>query len=130
MTSGLRIDHLRSSARDASAAVLAYEGYKCAYLHTQAHCRSEGLGFVPMVMEAHGGSWGPEAAKFWSKLAKSHALSSGELRASVLSRFLGSLSIIAHRENARAILRRAPAVETAVVGGIGAAVATLTADAA
>jgi len=132
VTSGLRIDHLRNSAQDASAVVLAYEGYKCAYLNTQAHCRSEGLGFVPMVMEAHGGSWGPEAAKFWSKLAKSHALSSGELRASVLSRFLGSLSIVLNRENARAVLRRTPQFDSALApagADVGSAPAIIAAEA-
>ena len=64
VTNGLRIDHLRSSARDASAAVLAYLAHKCAYLHTHAQCRSEGMAFIPMVMEGHRGSWGTEVAKF------------------------------------------------------------------
>ena len=129
VTSGLRIDHLRNSAHDASAAVFAYEGYKCAYLDTHAQCRAEGMAFIPMVMEGHGGGWGTEAAKFWSKLAKSHALTSGELRASVLSRFLGALSIIVHRENARAILRRAPQPHTSHGAGAGAAAAILAASA-
>ena len=87
------------------------------------------MAFIPTILEDLGDSWGPEAAKFWSKLAKSHALSSGELRTSVLSRFLGSLSIVAHRENARAILRRAPSIGSVVGGGVGAAAASLTADA-
>ena len=132
VTSGLRSAHLRSSARDASAAVLSYEGYKCSYLNTQAHCRAEGMAFIPMIVEGHGGSWGPEAAKCWSKLAKSHALSSGELRATVLSRFLSALSIIVHRENARAILRRShsDARPSSIGTGVGAAAAILTADAA
>ena len=129
VTSGLRSAHLRSSARDASAAVLSYEGYKCSYLNTQAHCRAEGMAFIPMIVEGHGGSWGPEAAKFWSKLAKSHALSSGELRATVLSRFLGSLPIIAHRENARTLLRRSPRLATDCGAGMGAATAILAASA-
>ena len=46
--------------------------------------------------------------KTWTELAKISALASGELRSTVASRILSSLSITLHRENARAILRRAP----------------------
>ena len=132
VTSGLRSDNIRDSARDPSAVVTAYEGYKCSHLDTKAHCRSEGMAFVPMVMEGHGGSWGQEAAKFWSKLAKTHALASGELRSSVLSAFLGSMSVILHRENARAIIRRSPLRATSLRSHeacVSMAAAVLTPDA-
>ena len=66
-------------------------------MDTHAQCRSEGMAFLAMVMQGNGDRWGTEAAKFWSKLAKSYALSSGDFRANVLSQFLGSLSILAHR---------------------------------
>ena len=37
VASGLRINHLRNSAHDASAAALAHEGYKFSYMDTYAH---------------------------------------------------------------------------------------------
>jgi hypothetical protein len=64
-----------------------------------------------MIVDAVGGSWGPQAHKVWATLAKSMALSTGELEQTTTSRIFQSMGLILHRENARAILRRAaPAV--------------------
>ena len=63
---------------------------------------------MPLVVEAVGGGWGKEARKIWSELAKSMALAQGELAsnsecgASLVQR----LSIMLHKENVRAVLRR------------------------
>ncbi len=128
VTSGLRTERLRATADDAASVTSHYEGWKCGYLGTQSHCQAEGMVFIPMIIEAHGGGWGTEAAKVWSELAKTHALASGELRATVATRLLQSLAITLHRENARAILRRTPRV--ADVSGSGAAAAVLAGAAA
>ena len=78
------------------------------------------------------GGCGTEAAKVWSELAKTHALATGELRATVLSRFLQSCSIILHRENARSILRHPmrPDAMLSSSGVDGSAAALLTSAAA
>jgi hypothetical protein len=110
VTSGLRTDFLAATARDGGAAVVAYEGTKCEHLNTQDHCNSEGLTFIPMVVDAHGGSWGPQARKVWTELAKTTALASGELESTVAVQLLQSVSVTLHRENARAIRRRTPDV--------------------
>ena len=90
------------------AAVTRYEDLKCSHLQTGALCREQGLTFIPMVMEAVGGGWGKSARCFWSELAKASALASGELATqdSCAVFLLQRLSMILHRENARACLRR------------------------
>ena len=54
------------------------------------------------------GGWGKQARRVWSELAKKHSLAIGELTSDTDSaiHMLQRLSIIFHRENARAILRR------------------------
>ena len=108
VTSGLRGHSLAASVRDASTAVVAYEGLKADHLDTKAHCLSEGIAFIPMVMEACGGGWGVEAMKVWTELAKTKALASGELASKVTTQSLQILSVALHRENARAVIRRMP----------------------
>ena len=107
MTSGLRPDMVAASSRDCGAACRLYDDHKRGYLDTHRQCTQQGLGFVPLVVEAVGGGWGKEARKIWSELAKSMALAQGELAsnsecgASLVQRFSNML----HRENARAVLR-------------------------
>ena len=71
-------------------------------------CQQSGFSFIPMILEASGGGWGKQARCVWSELAKKHALATGELTSDKESAvtLLQRLSIILHRENARAILRR------------------------
>ena len=59
VTSGLR------AGATSAAAVEAYEAHKCTHLHTDQHCTSEGLQFVPLVAEACSEGWGPTAAATW-----------------------------------------------------------------
>ena len=59
-------------------------------------------------IEAVGGGWGKEARGVWSELAKTSAFTTGELEteANCAIQLLQRLSMIFHRENARACLRR------------------------
>eukprot|EP00660_Eupelagonema_oceanica_P019577 gene19577-biopygen5141 len=61
VTSGLKSGALFSSAADGASAAAEYEARKRAHLDTAAHCKDEGILFIPMVMEACGGAWGPAA---------------------------------------------------------------------
>ena len=94
--------------RNSETACLQYEDVKKAFKDTSNACRAQGFSFIPMVVEAVGGGWGREARRVWSELAKSSALAAGELTsesqcgASLQQR----LSVMLHRENARAVLRR------------------------
>ena len=87
---------------------MRYEGAKCEYLDTKAHCQAEGIIFVPMVLEASAGGWGPEARKIWTRLAKHQGQATGESESFCANQLLQNLGITLHKENARAILRRAP----------------------
>eukprot|EP00973_Karenia_brevis_P051897 7208310-Karenia_brevis.AAC.1 len=79
VTSGLRDDLVHLSARDPSTALLRYEDHKCSWKDTRRTCSEEGLLFVPLILEAVGGGWGPEGHKVLAELAKASASATGEL---------------------------------------------------
>jgi len=106
VTSGLRTDMLATTVLDAGAATARYEDLKNSFLDTKAHCQSEGITFIPMVVEANGGGWGADATRVWNELAKRTALATGESRSTAASQIQQRMSLILHRENARAVLRR------------------------
>ena len=112
VTSGLRAGAtVAQSASSGSAAVEAYEAHKRTHLHTEQHCTSEGLQFVPLVAEACSGGWGCTAAATWRVLGGLIATRSGDSPSVETDRLLQCLSVALHRENARAVLRRLPAEE-------------------
>ena len=67
VTSGPRAGAtLAQSALSGTAAVEAYEAHKRAHLHTDHHCASEGLQFLPLVAEAcSGGPSNRHLANAW-----------------------------------------------------------------
>ena len=95
-------------AADGSSYLKSYEQIKNSYLDTATHCSSEGITFLPMIVEAHSGAWGPIPTKVWLKLGKAISLISGESTAVEILRARQNLGLILHRETARAILRRSP----------------------
>ena len=102
------MDLLDQTVDDGSSCLTSYEQYKNSYLDTANHCASEGISFLPMVVEAHSGAWGPTAAKVWLKLSKAISLVSGESTAVETLRARQNLALTLHRETARSILRRSP----------------------
>ena len=106
VTSGMRRDMLPKSAEDGTAAAKHYENFKRSYLDTEHSCKEEGITFIPLIIEADGGGWGPAATAVWSHIAKYKATLSGETVSTTATLMLQSLALILHRENARAILRR------------------------
>ena len=91
VTSGLRISALADTIGDCSSPLVQYEDRKAAYLDTAARCRAEGLTFVPMVAEALGGSWGPQAMTLWTQLAKMTSNRTGERVSDTVMQRLQSL---------------------------------------
>ena len=85
-----------------------YEDVNEHYQDTKQQCSDQGITFIPMVMEAVGGGWGKSARCVWSSLAKSSALANGELETEDTCAVMlqQRLSMVLHRENARACLRR------------------------
>ena len=108
VTSGLRNDMLLRSANEGSACLSIYENYKNTYLKTAEICAENGITFVPMVIEAHSGGWGPVATKVWRRLGRAISLISGESSAVEALRVKQNLGLALKRETARAILRRFP----------------------
>ena len=45
-------------AADFSRAGKAYEDYKRNFLNTERLCEADGIQFIPVIAEAHGGGWG------------------------------------------------------------------------
>ena len=108
VTSGLRRCVVKDSAKDGTHSVKLYEAKKRTYLDTETLCQDEGIQFIPLICEANGGGWGPAAQVVWKELAKQKSSMTGESQSITTSHLLQSLSLILHKENARAILRRSP----------------------
>ena len=106
VTSGLRTDMLARSAADPHAAVNAYADTKRSFLNTAAQCEDAGITFIPMVADGAGGGWGDDATRVWTSLAKAIATNSGSDVSHVAAELYQSLSLILHREGARAVLRQ------------------------
>ena len=86
------------------------------------------MSFIPVVVEACGGSWGPQAQKLWSEIAKTTAQATGELEATVSARIYQNLGFILHRENARAIVRRSAGFSSAGHAFLAAAASIASAN--
>ena len=110
VTSGLRIDNVPVSQQDCSLPCSRYADRKRAFLDTAAHCQEEGIDFIPMIVEASSGSWGAEARELFREMSKTAARLTGDPYSVKLEQSMQTLSVCLHRANARAILRRAPAI--------------------
>ena len=78
VTSGMKMDMFLKSADDGTTAAKEYEHFKRTYLNTEDICREEGITFIPLIIEADGGGWGPAASAVWSHIAKQKSTLSGE----------------------------------------------------
>ncbi len=98
-------DHSHPTIADSG---VGYEDLKSSHQDTRAECLAQGITFIPMVVEAVGGGWGKMARCVWSELAKNSALATGELETESTCAIMlqQRLSMVLHRENARACLRR------------------------
>ena len=121
VTSGLRTSMLASSAANPSAAVNTYADTKRAHLNTAQQCQEEGINFIPMCVDGAGGGWGDDAERVWAGLAHAIAAASGDEVSSVTADLYQSLSLILHREGARAVLRWLPGTATPLASSLAAA---------
>ena len=109
VTSGLRQGVLAATVASGGSAAADYEVRKRAHQQTEQACHAAGMQFVPMVVEACAGGWGPAATKAWKMLAQALAARSGETLAVESDRLYQALGIALQRENARSVLRRTEA---------------------
>ena len=108
VTSGLCADLLEQTADVGLSCLTSYEHHKKTFLDTAKHCANEGIVFLPLVMEAHSGAWGPTATKVLLRLGKSISMVSGESTALEALRARQNLGLVLQRETACAVLRRSP----------------------
>ena len=108
VTSGLKTNQLEQTVAEGLSSLTSYEAIKDGYKDTAAQCAREGITFVPMVVEAHSGAWGPRASKVWLRLGKALSILSGESAALEGLRVRQNLGLALHKATARAILRRSP----------------------
>ena len=120
VTSGMRFDAYRRAAGDPATVFADYEAHKRQYKGTEDACRTQGIRFTPMVLEAHGGGWSPTFRGTVDMIARSAANAHHENHAKVSLRIAQRISCSLHRENARAIMRRMADVPgVAAVQGAG-----------
>ena len=81
---------------------------KRTYKNTENECESQGFTFTPMIVEAHAGGWSPTAKQVWDRMAKLQSATWNEQGNTSSIRIAQRLFRALHRENARAVLRRAP----------------------
>ena len=105
-TSGMRGSVLATSAGDGASAAANYEIRKKIHHNTAQLCAGQGLQFIPLVVEACGGGWGPTAVATFRKLGALHASRLGMSASDGAEQLFQALSIALKRENARAVLRR------------------------
>ena len=100
VTSGMRSDLLFQSALDTAGILPMYEEHKRTYLGTQAQCNAQGLQFLPMVIEAHSGSWGQTAKKVGKMLVEAASHCRGITKSAAAVELAQRISTTLHRENA------------------------------
>ena len=98
VTSGMRADMLVHSAASPEAATQRYEERKRQYEETATRCARQGVTFVPMVLEAHGGGWGLGARRAFAVLAKRMADATGEDAAMVADQYAQRRCFLAEGE--------------------------------
>ena len=108
VTSGLRADLFRESINHPETVILEYEEIKKLYKETEEVCRRSGLLFKPMVIEGHGGGWGGSFRGMVDWIAQTASAVHSEAKSAISLRIAQRVSASLQRENARAILRRAP----------------------
>ena len=101
VTSGLRADEIHASAVDPGQSLKNYEDQKRQYLNTETQCAEQALQFIPMVVEAHGGSWGSAARAAWKGIATDFGSCTSVSMPFACNELAQRLSTALQRENAR-----------------------------
>ena len=113
-SSGLRADYLHSIPDDPSLVFAQYEHLKRSFQNTDSECEAQGLTFTPMIVEAHSGAWSATAKQVWARISKAQSATWNEDGDVASVRIAQRLAFALHRENARAVLRRANPPEDVV----------------
>ena len=105
VTAPQRSESLRDAGCKAGAAADSYSEVKAAHLNTAQICESQGVRFLPLVVESTG-AWSSLASHTLQLVARAAAAREGEEPAAYFSTLLQELSVTVRRFRARAVLRR------------------------
>ena len=120
------IGSIREASKEQLATAKAYSDVKRQYKSTQLLCEEADVGFEPIVFETTGGLE-PEGQKVLESILAEVALATGLVRAVVVKRFKGRISIDLCRAQHRALRRRRAGYKVAdVVHAASAAEQALT----
>ena len=106
ITSAMRFPLIREASATPELVFARYEQHKRDHQHTAQQCEQAGIRFIPIIMEAHSGSWSPLARSMLDWIARQRAAITLEEPATVSLRIAQRLFASLHRENSRAILKR------------------------
>ena len=106
VTSGLRADRVEQVASGSADILAEYADFKDSFKDTKEKCQAQGIDFVPLVIEAHGGGWGAPLRSVACFLAAQQKATGEWCRESTALRTAQRISTALQRANARAILRR------------------------
>ena len=107
VSSGLQSELFHPVAETPGLVFHRYDGMKRSCKDTAASCEAAGFKFVPLVVEAHGGGWSPSTRATVDFISRTRSACQHEDVASVSLRIAQRISCTLHKENARAVLRRA-----------------------
>ena len=106
VTSGLRADKVDHVAAGTADILAEYTSFKETYKDTLAKCEEQNIGFLPLVIEAHGGGRAQHLRQTVAFLAAQQKTSGDWCREGPSTRVVQRISTALQRANARAILRR------------------------
>ena len=109
--SGLQPELFHPVAETPGLVLHRYDGMKRSFKETAASCEAAGFKFVPLVVEAHGVGWGPTIRFTVDWISRVQSACQHNEVASVSLRIAQRISCTLHKENARAVLRRAAVSE-------------------
>ena len=98
-----------SDKKGVGAIILDYEKFKRTYKNTEAQCEEQGIAFIPMIVEAHGGGMSGDLRNRIEEIAKRQKCTGAECEGVEPGLFIAQrLSLCLQAENARAVWRRLP----------------------
>ena len=111
-TSGMRADRLGNAGgnkKGTSAVIPKYEDFKINYKDTAKLCEEQGIDFIPMVVEAHGGGMSGNLRARLDEIAKRQRCTGVDCEGVEPGLYIAQrFSLCLQAENARAIWRRLP----------------------
>ena len=105
VTAPQRQESLAQAGQHALASASQYAETKRAYLQTAHACASQGVRFVPLVVESTG-AWEPAASKTLQLLSRAVAARTGADAGILHAELLQEVSVLLRSHHARAALRR------------------------